>query len=33
MIGGLIYFKDTHAFYDKYYDQIEELREQFEQNT
>ncbi|WP_165796624.1 hypothetical protein [Chryseobacterium sp. HMWF035] len=33
MYGGLIYRKDTHNFYDKYYDEIEELREEYEQNT
>jgi phage gp36-like protein len=26
MVGSLIYYCDTHAFYDKHYDQIEELR-------
>ena len=26
MVGKLIYYTDTHAFYDKYYDDIEELR-------
>ena len=33
MIGKLIYYKDTYAFYDKYYNEIEELREEYEQNT
>jgi len=33
MYGGLIYRKDTHDFYDKYYDEIEALREEYEQNT
>ena len=26
MIGKLIYYSDTHAFYDKYYNDIEEIR-------
>ena len=26
MVGKLIYYTDTHAFYDKHYDKIEELR-------
>lgn len=26
MVSKLIYYTDTHAFYDKYYDEIEELR-------
>jgi hypothetical protein len=26
MIGSLIYYRDTHAFYDRHYDEIEELR-------
>ncbi len=25
-IGSLIYYRDTHAFYDRHYDEIEELR-------
>jgi hypothetical protein len=25
-IGPLIYYRDTHAFYDRHYDEIEELR-------
>ena len=33
MIGGLIYYYDTHAFFDRYYDEIEELREDYEDNT
>jgi uncharacterized Zn finger protein (UPF0148 family) len=30
MIGSLIYYSDTHKFYDEYYDEIEELREEYE---
>lgn len=30
VIGGLIYYRDTHAFFDRYYDEIEELREEYE---
>ena len=30
MISGLIYYKDTHAFYDKYYDEIEDIRLELE---
>lgn len=30
MIGSLIYYRDTHAFFDTFYDEIEELREQYE---
>ncbi len=26
MVGGLIYYVDTHAFYDKHYEDIEDLR-------
>lgn len=29
-IGSLIYYVDTHAFFDRFYDEIEELREQYE---
>lgn len=29
-IGSLIYYCDTHAFFDNYYDEIDELREQYE---
>ena len=32
MISPLIYYTDTHKFYDKHYDEIEELREQYEDN-
>jgi hypothetical protein len=30
MVGKLIYYTDTHAFYDRYYDEIETLREEME---
>ena len=30
MVGSLIYFKDTHAFFDTHYYQIEEIREEWE---
>jgi hypothetical protein len=30
MIGDLIYYSDTHAFYDKFYKEIEELRQEYE---
>lgn len=33
MIGELIYYKDTHAFYDKHYSDIEDLREEYKENT
>lgn len=26
VVSGLIYYRDTHEFYDNYYDEIEELR-------
>jgi len=29
-VGSLIYYVDTHAFYDRYYDEIETLREDYE---
>ncbi len=32
MISSLIYFEDTHKFFDKFYDEIEEMREQWEEN-
>lgn len=31
MIGTLIYYHDTHKFYDKYYEKIEELRYELEE--
>jgi len=30
MVGSLIYYVDTRAFYDKHYDEIEVLREEYE---
>lgn len=33
MIGSLIYYVDTRNFYDKYYQEIEGLRWEFEENT
>lgn len=33
IVGGLIYYRDTHAFFDQYYDEIEEIREEYEDNT
>ncbi len=30
MVSSLIYYKDTHNFYDKYYYEIEELRQDYE---
>ncbi len=32
MIGSLIYYSDTHKFYDTHYDEIEELRYDLEQS-
>jgi len=31
MIGSLIYYHDTHAFYNKHYDEIEVLRYELEE--
>lgn len=33
MVGDLIYYSDTHKFYDDNYDDIENLRYEFEQST
>jgi len=33
MISNLIYYTDSHEFFDTHYDQIEELRREFEDNT
>lgn len=33
MVGGLIYYSDTHAFYDKHYEDIENLRTEWESET
>lgn len=32
-VGSLIYYSDTHKFYDKHYCEIEELREDYENNN
>lgn len=32
MIRGLIYYSDTHAFYDKHYPDIEWMRTEYEEN-
>ncbi len=31
MVGSLIYYRDTHAFYDTHYHDIEELRHDYEE--
>ena len=33
VVGKLIYYTDTHAFYDKHYEEIEELRTEYETST
>lgn len=33
MISSLIYFSKTHAFFDTYYDEIEDLRVEYEEMT
>ena len=33
LISSLIYYTDTHAFFDRHYDEIEELRFEYEQGT
>jgi len=33
MIGSLIYYRDTHQFYDTHYDEIEALRMDLEEST
>ncbi len=32
MVGSLIYYTDTHKFFDTHYDEIEGLREEYEAN-
>lgn len=32
-VSELIYYSQTHAFYDQYYDEIEELRQTYEDET
>lgn len=31
-VNSLVWYSDTRAFYDKYYEEIEELREEYESN-
>ena len=31
MVGSLIYYSDTHSFFDTHYAEIEELRVEFEE--
>lgn len=33
MVGKLVYYYDTHKFYDKYYQEIESLRDEYESST
>lgn len=33
MISGLVYYTDTHKFFDTYYEEIEELRTEYENST
>lgn len=33
MVGSMIYYRDTHAFFDRHYDEIEELREGYEDSV
>lgn len=33
VIGSLVYLKDTHTFFDTHYGEIEELRQEYEENT
>ena len=32
MVGKLIYYHDTHKFFDKYYNEIEDLRSELEES-
>lgn len=32
MVSGLIYYCDTHAFFDRYYDEIEDIRYELEES-
>ena len=32
MVGSLIYYTDTHKFFDNHYDEIEELRQEYQEN-
>lgn len=33
MVGGLIYYAETHSFFDTYYGEIEDLRSEVEEQT
>lgn len=33
MVGGLVYYKDTHAFFEENYSEIEEIRTDYEFET
>jgi len=33
VVGSMIYYRDTHAFYDHHYDEIEELRLDWQAET
>ena len=33
MVSSLVYYYDTHAFFNKHYNEIEELRDEFEEST
>jgi len=33
MVNSLIWYTDTHAFFDTHYDQIEELREEYKESV
>jgi hypothetical protein len=33
MIPGLVYYTDTHKFFDKHYEEIEDLRYEYESDT
>ena len=32
MISGLIYYSETHDFFDRHYDEIEDIRRNFERD-
>ena len=31
MVGSLIYYKDTHEFFERHYDEIEEIRAELDE--
>ena len=33
MVSSLIYYRDTHQFFEIYYDQIDDLRQHYEEST